>query len=292
MAKGNKFQIDRSIFNWEWWDDHVVVIVWLYLIGHANWKPNRWHGYEIPRGSLVTSIRSLAKNCNLSSRQVRTALEKLEATHNLTRKTTHQFSIITVEKYDNYQLSPAGSDTQNDTQFRQRATTLEYQRIPDKNKREKDKPSSPSLARDVISYLNERTGQNFKTDGTENVRLVSGLIQAGYSTDDIKKVIDRKCDEWLEVEHMRYALRPRTLFKRSNFEDYLNAPETAKEYEARTKDERKKAAAKDLERTKYNLEKLQADLLLEKDIRKRGEIKSQIAWHEDRVKAIERSLNK
>lgn len=291
MAKGNKFQIDRSIFEWEWWDDHTVVIVWIYLIGQANWKPNKWHGYEIPRGSLVTSLRSIAKNCNLTVRQVRTAIEKLEATHNLTRKTTHRFTLITVENYDTYQLSPRWSDTVNDTLSDKLTTTLEYQRINNNKEREASGPPSPSLSSEIISYLNDKTGNTFKPDGAENIRLVSGLISAGYSTDDIKKVIDRKVDEWGEVDHMRYALRPRTLFKRSNFEEYLNAPETSKEYEDRTKAEKKEQAASDLVRFRKDAERLRKELVLEKDIRKRRDLQTKLDWTEERIDVIERRLN-
>ena len=292
MAKGNKFQIDRSIFYWEWWDDHEVVIVWLYLIGHANWKPARWHGYEIPRGSFITSIRSLARGCGLSPQQIRTALDKLESTHNITRRATHKFTAITIEKYDDYQLSPSGSNTVSNTLSNKQSTTIEYQIIPDKNKREKDEPSSRSLASEMISYLNERTGQSFKQDGAENVRLISDLVRAGYGANDIRKVIDRKCDEWLDVEHMRYALRPKTLFKRSNFEEYLKAPETAREYEERHKSELKARANEEIESLRAELKILQGDYTLEKDIRKRREIKGRMDWLEDRISNFERSINK
>lgn len=291
MLKGNKFQLDRNILEWEWFSDHKVVIVWITCIALANWKPKKWSGYEIPRGSFITSYRNLAKICNLSTQEVRTALDKLEATQNITRKPTHRFTVITVEKYDDYQLSPRRSNTPSNTKSNKRATTTE-EYIRNNNKRERAAPVSPvSLTSEIIDYLNDRTGQNFKRDGAENVRLVNGLIKAGYGADEIKKVIDRKSDEWLGVDHMRYALRPKTLFKLTNFREYLNAPETAKEYETRTRAERREKAAENLEVYKAELKRLNNELTAVKDIKQRRELHTKISWYEDRVKAIEGKLN-
>lgn len=73
----------------------------------------------------------------------------------------------------------------------------------------------------VIDYLNQKAGTRYEYNSTKTITLLNTLFRKGYTVDDIKKVIDIKCNEWLHQETMRMYLRPRTLFS-NKFEDYLN----------------------------------------------------------------------
>ncbi len=73
----------------------------------------------------------------------------------------------------------------------------------------------------VIDYLNQKAGTRYEYNSTKTITLLNTLFRKGYTVDDIKKVIDIKCNEWLPKESMRMYLRPRTLFS-NKFEDYLN----------------------------------------------------------------------
>lgn len=72
---------------------------------------------------------------------------------------------------------------------------------------------------EIISYLNQATGKNFK-----NVETHKKLIRARWhekaTLDDFKKVIDNKSSEWLGTDMAKY-LQPSTLFG-SKFDQYLN----------------------------------------------------------------------
>lgn len=76
----------------------------------------------------------------------------------------------------------------------------------------------------LISYLNEKTGSSYKVDADITSRIIS-LFGQGYSVDDMRTVIDRKCAEWCDDKKMRSYLRPSTLFG-DKFAEYLNAPES------------------------------------------------------------------
>ena len=80
------------------------------------------------------------------------------------------------------------------------------------------KPDSIPYA-EIISYLNQVTGKNFK-----NVETHKKLIRARWhekaTLDDFKKVIDNKSSEWLGTEMAKY-LQPSTLFG-NKFDQYLN----------------------------------------------------------------------
>ncbi len=103
MFKEGFITLDRKIVNWEWYKDTNTKVVFLHLLLIANWKDGRFKGYEVPRGSVITSISHLAKDVRLSFQQTRTALEHLQMTGEITIKTTNKFTAITIEKYDFYQ---------------------------------------------------------------------------------------------------------------------------------------------------------------------------------------------
>ena len=78
----------------------------------------------------------------------------------------------------------------------------------------------------IIKYLNDHAGTRYKPDTPETVRLLTHLLNRGYSVNDITAVIDKKVAEWKDTDFAKY-LRPSTLFG-SKFESYLNAPEVSR----------------------------------------------------------------
>jgi uncharacterized phage protein (TIGR02220 family) len=76
----------------------------------------------------------------------------------------------------------------------------------------------------VIEYLNSLSGSTFNYTASINIQYVMERKEEGYSLQDFKTVIEKKCKEWLNTT-MTVNLRPITLFSKKNFENYLNAPE-------------------------------------------------------------------
>ena len=74
--------------------------------------------------------------------------------------------------------------------------------------------------KDVIDYLNEKTGKSFKCVKA-NTQLISARYNEGYTLEDFYRVIDYKVLQWKGNEWEKY-LRPSTLFSAKNFENYLN----------------------------------------------------------------------
>lgn len=96
-------KLHRKICDWEWYSDHNTFRVFIYLLLHCNFEPHRFRGYDVPIGSGVFGLISLAENTGLSVRSVRTALTHLKSTNEVTIKTTSKFSIISIVKWDDYQ---------------------------------------------------------------------------------------------------------------------------------------------------------------------------------------------
>jgi uncharacterized phage protein (TIGR02220 family) len=80
---------------------------------------------------------------------------------------------------------------------------------------------------EVINHLNLTTGTTcFLSTYPQNVRLVTAIIEAGYTVDDMKRVIDKKWKSWRGTKFEQY-MRPSTLFG-EKFENYLNEQRDSK----------------------------------------------------------------
>ena len=115
MNKGF-ISVYRKITEWEWYDDANTFRLYMHLLLKANWETKKWHGKTIERGSLITSREKLAKELKLGVHQIRTALDKLRNTQNLTIKTTNKYTLITIENYSNYQEHKNKNDQQRGQQ--------------------------------------------------------------------------------------------------------------------------------------------------------------------------------
>ena len=79
---------------------------------------------------------------------------------------------------------------------------------------------------EIINYLNEKSDKMYK-QSKSNVEPISARLKEGYTVNDFKRVIDTKVKEWKNTEFEKY-IRPETLFRPKNFDNYLNQPETKK----------------------------------------------------------------
>lgn len=85
-----------------------------------------------------------------------------------------------------------------------------------------DKPvDNLALITKVIEYLNQKCSTNYKATNKKTKACIEARLNEGYKLEDFLKVIDIKCEEWLNNSEMCKYLRPETLFG-NKFEGYLN----------------------------------------------------------------------
>lgn len=95
----------RKMLSWEWYGDTNTVRVFLHILLRANYEPSRYKGQIIDRGECVFGRRSWAKELKLSEQQIRTAINHLISTHEITTKATNKFTVIHVEKWEFWQMA-------------------------------------------------------------------------------------------------------------------------------------------------------------------------------------------
>lgn len=116
-------KLSRKLLEWEWYDDINTCRLFIHLLLKANWKVGKFQGVVVPRGSLISSYQKLSEETRLSVRSVRTSLNHLKSTGEVTSKGHSKFSVFTVINYDLYQ----STDTQSDKQATSNRQTSDKQ---------------------------------------------------------------------------------------------------------------------------------------------------------------------
>lgn len=96
-------KIHRKITEWEWYSDANTMRLFIHLLIIANHKDTNWRGVLVPAGAVLTGRVKLAESLGISQQEVRTSLEHLKATNEITIKSTKKYSIISITNWINYQ---------------------------------------------------------------------------------------------------------------------------------------------------------------------------------------------
>jgi DNA-binding transcriptional MerR regulator len=96
-------KIHRKFLDWEWFNKSEAVHLFLYMLIKANHKDAKWQGNDVKRGQFISSLGNISNATGISIQQIRTILKKLEKTNEIEVKSTSQFTIVTICKYECYQ---------------------------------------------------------------------------------------------------------------------------------------------------------------------------------------------
>lgn len=104
--------------------------------------------------------------------------------------------------------------------------------------------------KEIIDYLNEKTGKNFSSSSRNTRESIHARFAEGRTLEDFRKVIDKKVEEW-KGSKMEQYLRPITLFG-TKFESYLNQGEIIRS---------EKTKFNNFKERDYNMDDLERELL-------------------------------
>ena len=77
-----------------------------------------------------------------------------------------------------------------------------------------------SIFKEILDYLNEKTGKNFKATTKAHQKFITARLNEGYKLEDFKYVVDVMCAKWTGTDYEQY-LQPQTLFG-NKMDNYLN----------------------------------------------------------------------
>ena len=196
-------KIHRSILDWEWWDDRNTRDLFIYCLIKANHDDKKWRGNIIPRGSFITSLATLANESGLSVQQVRTSLDKLKSTNDITDTPTNEYRIVTISNYNKYQCLDE-DEQQAEQQADNKQITSEQQTDNNKqelkneriNKEKKDTKVSLKKKNPFVEVLCQNGVSEENATAWFEVRkskkLLCGESQLKHILDVLNKVISTK----------------------------------------------------------------------------------------------------
>lgn len=204
--------------------DHCAV--WIYLLLNAVWKSvDVMFGGErltLAPGQLTTGRKKIASDLRINESKVQRILKLFENEHQIEQRTDRQCRLITITRWADYQDSEQRTEQRvnNDrTTSEQRVNTKVEGKKEKKDKN--DKTIYSLAAEEIVAYLNEMCGTNYKPTSKKTMDLIQARMNEGFTVEDFKTVIYKKGKQWINDPKMCKFLRPETLFS-NKFEGYLN----------------------------------------------------------------------
>lgn len=159
-------KLHTSLIGWEWYDDANTLRLFIHCLFKANWRDQHWHGIKIERGSFVTSLDKLSSQLNLSIQQIRTSLDKLIKTGEITKKPANKYTHIEVNNYNYYQASNTEITNKQQTNNKQITTNKNNKNNKNNNIYSSRKCLTDDLVREVAEHysVSFKAVENLKED--------------------------------------------------------------------------------------------------------------------------------
>lgn len=104
MSLNGYVKLHRKILDWEWYDEPLTKVVFLHLLLTANFKETKSRGVTIKPGQTKIGRKSLAETLGISQQNVRTALDHLRDSGEITTETTNRYTLVTIVNWASYQI--------------------------------------------------------------------------------------------------------------------------------------------------------------------------------------------
>lgn len=214
-------------------DGNNIVLIWMMLLTMAG---------RCNSGGLIF----LTENIPYTPKMLADELDFEESTVQLALKALEQLNMIVMDQgffaiagWEEHQNTQGLEKIREQNKLRQARWREKQKALPcnvtdnvtvtedngtDKDK-EEDKDKEIYIY--IIDYLNLKAGTNYRAPSKKTKSCIHARLEEGFTVDDFKTVIDKKCAEWIGDEKMEKYLRPETLFG-TKFEGYLNAKTTGR----------------------------------------------------------------
>lgn len=200
--------------DWRWYSDGNTVRLFLHLLMSVNYEDKDYQDITVRRGQRIASLAKLADELSLTVRQIRTALEHLEKTGDVTRSSQGKFTVVTVNSYDDFILPSKecqGSDKET-TEQRQGDDNNVINKI-NNNKYNKENKGAPAPEPAVRPVQPERKATDpdklRRKYGERNVREYEGRLERWMASKGIPAIGDYwgTVEKWLERDNVPQICR-------------------------------------------------------------------------------------
>lgn len=187
-------KLHRQITQWEWYQDVNTCRLFIHLLLTANHENKKWRGNVIKRGQRIFGRIKLAEETGLSVQELRTSLDRLKSTSELTIETTNRFSIVTINRYNDFQSTELSNQPDNQP-ANQQITNKQPQLKNDKNEKKEINdstvvaPSAPTPAQEARKFFDDEQSRE---------EIIAKLIASGTTEEFARAEVRKFCYYWTE----------------------------------------------------------------------------------------------
>jgi hypothetical protein len=229
MVMSGWVKIHRQILEWEWYDDINTCRLFFHLLIKVNHKERNYKGKVVSVGETLTGLDKLSFETNLSVQQIRTSLNKLKSTNEITINSTSQGTVIKVVNYAKYQVATSEPTDEQQTNNK-RVTT---------NKNDNKEKKENKVVINVEMFVEWFNNMKHKHKGVEgkfkkldktDLNNLTQLKESNYTSADFEHAFICMCNsQWVNDNNM---ITPKHFLCNSNFVKYLNTELPNKKFKA------------------------------------------------------------
>ena len=202
-------KIHRKLLEWEWYQDANTKIVFLHLLLVANYE----------NGEMQTTIKDLAVELRLSVQEIRTALNHLQSTEEITITPTNKFTKIKINKWECYQVSDKSTNKSTNKITNKITNKNEPKAVVPQGERETEniKSTSTSTNTSTRTSTNKSTNLHIIKENKEYIRIAElcvnlnieseELVSALRDFSDMRKAIKKPLTERALVLNVKKLLK-------------------------------------------------------------------------------------
>lgn len=200
-------QLGRNFMDWRWYSEGNTVRLFLHLLMSVNYEDKEFRDVTVRRGQRIASLAKLADELGLSVHQIRTALEHLEKTGDVTRSSQGKFTIVTVNSYDDFIL-PAneGQSGGNETAETRQADGSNVINNINNNNYNKDNKAAAAPAEKAEAAVRKQTDPDKlrRRYGVRNVREYEDRLRRWMASKGIASIGDYwgTVEKWMERDNV------------------------------------------------------------------------------------------
>lgn len=222
MSNEGYIKIYRQIRDWKWYSDGPTKDVFLHLLVTASFEDKFYRGIAVKRGQSVLTVEEIREETGLTVRQIRTAINRLISTNEVTKQATYKFTVYTINNYEHYQSGGNLSDKPTTNQRQTNDKPLDTKNV----KNVKNTPYTPQGG-DAISPRFDTFWSAYprKTGKADARKKFEKLVTDESTLSAILKSLEylKTTEQW-QKDSGKYIPYPATWLNQKRWEDETAQP--------------------------------------------------------------------
>lgn len=219
-------KIYRGLTVWRWYTEPNTIRLYLHLLLKATTKETPYRDFTLMPGQYAASLSQLGNELKMSARELRTAINNLVTTNELTIKTTNKFTLFSIQNWGKYQFCDKQNDKQTDKQ-KTNDIEQEYNNIntptPGVRVREGLTPKENELFEKFLEMWSWQHGKGKRMSPYAEEGQLLNLLRLPEDT-RIEALTRAITESWKNIHDIRRDARGRFIKEEKSFD--VNDPST------------------------------------------------------------------